>query len=1260
MEACLQVHRFDRALSLLRQLQVILNPSSKYLREAFNACLHAMVMDMIANKNSKNMVMINDWVEVTMQKAGVVPDAKTYALKVKVALATMIGSKRDRTVKRYWDLARKSENINEVASLRNILSDQDLGKLSEIVPHTGMSGFEDHQTADDMVEIVDQPAIAKRGDHDFLETDLKGLGLITLRKQLSLFSGESHFEFSGNAEEYAQARQRRLEVDAVNTATERWRMEHDKMQRMGLTVSFQQPRLGPMLWQWHQKIVARISKELELVEEAETKVRKTEEERLRCEHGPFLRLLTPSHLSALVIIRIVGALDKNEAVNSLRLTRLVTSVGRFVEAEWMAEEGRRSTYAQRGPTRRGTIPLYQRLDRVSSSPSHCLSRAERVAIRRKHLHHTTWSPAIQARLGAFLCEQLFDVAKITVSKQDPTSGKRLTVSQAAFTHCSEYHRGKKIGVVKMHSELIKRLVSQPSGSLLAKHLPMVCEPQPWTGFLGGGFLDTPSNFLRVKGGEVAQKDYVEAAAARGDLDQMFAGIDVLGKTAWKINLDVFSVMVKAWNSGEAVANIPPLDSDLPTIEKPETTGDQSALIKWYAAVRHARNLKQGLHSVRCFQNFQMEIAKAYSGEVFYLPHNIDFRGRAYPLPPYLNQMGADNCRGLLMFAKGRQLGDVGLRWLKIHLSNVFGYDKASLKDRESFPMEHLSEVVDSVVNPLDGRRWWLEAEDPWQCLAACFELKQALDMPDPTQFVSFLPIHQDGSCNGLQHYAALGGDVDGAKQVNLEPGDKPADVYTGVAELVRAEVRADAKQGDAMALLVDGKITRKIVKQTVMTNVYGVTFIGAVRQVRRQIEVIVPEWKVGVKPPSIQASIYIARKIFRALGALFSGAHDIQYWFGDCASRISASLSPSQIEAAVKAEEEERAKDAQAGVTESSLLVKRTQRANAPSIVPPFRTSVIWTTPLRLPVVQPYRTKRSRKISTNLQEMTLAEPSGTEAIDKRKQLQAFPPNFIHSLDATHMLLSALKCYEAGLAFTAVHDSFWTHAADVDTLNRLLREAFIRMHSEDIVGRLAAEFRARYKGHMYLAKVANDSPLGRKVKKLRKSMYVRANMFKPSAPEQRHELFLETKRLRLLASADPAEQEKGRAMVTPGSLYEDLNGEQYLHARNSLGETAIGMIPTDPDMDLASQALQKEKPAADVDLARSLEPLSDGEVQEEDHDETEPVKSRQATKIEPHGNKKYSKGQASQVATWIWLPLTFRPVPKKVSPYIRHDFTFADA
>ena len=49
------------------------------------------------------------------------------------------------------------------------------------------------------------------------------------------------------------------------------------------------------------------------------------------------------------------------------------------------------------------------------------------------------------------------------------------------------------------------------------------------------------------------------------------------------------------------------------------------------------------------------------------------------------------------------------------------------------------------------------------------EINDAIKSGNPENFISYYPIHQDGSCNGLQHYAALGRDQDGAESVNLAP-----------------------------------------------------------------------------------------------------------------------------------------------------------------------------------------------------------------------------------------------------------------------------------------------------------------------------------------------------------------------------------------------------------------------------------------------------------------------------------------------------------
>lgn len=119
----------------------------------------------------------------------------------------------------------------------------------------------------------------------------------------------------------------------------------------------------------------------------------------------------------------------------------------------------------------------------------------------------------------------------------------------------------------------------------------------------------------------------------------------------------------------------------------------------------------------------------------------------------------------------------------------------------------------------------MNAEDPWQCLATCFDLAAALRAPEPTAYLSSLPIHQDGTCNGLQHYAALGGDLKGATQVNLDAGDRPSDVYSGVARMANEQIEKDCLLGNEHALLLRGKVTRKVVKQTVSTHSLSLNLI---------------------------------------------------------------------------------------------------------------------------------------------------------------------------------------------------------------------------------------------------------------------------------------------------------------------------------------------------------------------------------------------------------------------------------------------------
>lgn len=82
-------------------------------------------------------------------------------------------------------------------------------------------------------------------------------------------------------------------------------------------------------------------------------------------------------------------------------------------------------------------------------------------------------------------------------------------------------------------------------------------------------------------------------------------------------------------------------------------------------------------------------------------------------------------------------------------------------------------------------------------------------------------------------------------------------------------------------------------------------------------------------------------------------------------------------------------------------------------------------------------------------------------VDVAKQSWALAANFVHSLDAAHLMLTVNRCFETGIdSFEPVHDSFATHACDIDLLNRILREEFVKMHSQPILERFIAELKAQ--------------------------------------------------------------------------------------------------------------------------------------------------------------------------------------------------------
>ncbi|XP_028793981.1 DNA-directed RNA polymerase 3B, chloroplastic isoform X2 [Neltuma alba] len=565
-------------------------------------------------------------------------------------------------------------------------------------------------------------------------------------------------------------------------------------------------------------------------------------------YSPYIDILPAAKMAVIVMHKMVGLLMLDYEAGCVQLVQAAVQIGMAIE-----QEVRIHKFLEKTRSHQGKKTMVNADDSLNNDKEKLRKRVN-VLIRRKRLkkvqmllkkeEFSSWARDTQAKLGCRLIELLIETAYI----QSPVTqcADSPPDIRPAFRHrfqaVSKSPRQKILknyGVIE-GDPLVLAGLDKSAKHMLIPYMPMLIPPKKWKGYDKGGHLFLPSYIMRTHGSR-KQQDVMKNVKGK-QMQKVFEALDMLGNTKWRINRRLLGVVETIWDGGGKIAGL--VDrQDVPIPEKP-LVEELKLIREWKWSVRKAKKINLERHAQRCDTELKLSVARRMKDEEgFYYPHNLDFRGRAYPMHPHLNHLSSDLCRGLLEFAEGRPLGKSGLKWLKIHLANLYagGVEKLSYDGRLEFVENHLHDVFDSADNPINGNRWWLTAEDPFQCLAACFNLSEALRSSSPHSVVSHLPIHQDGSCNGLQHYAALGRDCLEAAAVNLVAREKPADVYSEIAVRVHDIMIRDSSEDPTtnpkalLAKVLIDKVDRKLVKQTVMTSVYGVTFVGAREQIKRRL-----------------------------------------------------------------------------------------------------------------------------------------------------------------------------------------------------------------------------------------------------------------------------------------------------------------------------------------------------------------------------------------------------------------------------------------
>jgi DNA-directed RNA polymerase len=122
---------------------------------------------------------------------------------------------------------------------------------------------------------------------------------------------------------------------------------------------------------------------------------------------------------------------------------------------------------------------------------------------------------------------------------------------------------------------------------------------------------------------------------------------------------------------------------------------------------------------------------------------------------------------------------------------------------------------------------------------------------------------------------------------------------------------------------------------------------------------------------------------------------------------------------------------------------------------------IFYKTPINFLVKQLEYKSKSEKINIGKKQKITINIYKDE-IDKQEHKKGLLPNFIHSLDATHLFLTINRAKKEGLThFITVHDSFATYPNDMEKLSKIVREEFINLHSKKILEDFLDDISDRY-------------------------------------------------------------------------------------------------------------------------------------------------------------------------------------------------------
>jgi DNA-directed RNA polymerase len=550
----------------------------------------------------------------------------------------------------------------------------------------------------------------------------------------------------------------------------------------------------------------------------------------------------------------------------------------------------------------------------------------------------------------------------------------------------------------------------PPRSLRPTRGPMVVEPIPWEGLVGGGHLANTSPVVQIRG----SRDHAAISYLSGRIGPQLAAVNILQRQELEVDPWMLQVQREAWDRG--IPGLFPVERDpvpdagpFPSHEPPSV---QDAWRRSQA--RHHQDLRDN-SCKRLAVERALQTAEALVGRPIYQAHFLDFRGRAFTANRGLTHQGPDHQKALLRFAsRGESIGAEGLEWILKAAAGHWGLTRHEWSARLQWGEQEMRRLGAIAADPIGKVRLWREAKQPWQFLQMARGWAGSIDGHS-----SRVPIRLDQTCSGAGIIATLLRDQAMAERCNV-CGTGPNDLYSAVVERLRHQLEIDLHTGEAdvhrlAAGWLDLGIDRSWVKSAVMVGPYGGsprTIADGIRDQLQQRLGPVDDWAGRVHRPSC----YLASKLRVVLATETASLMQLRTWLCDVGR----------------------------------------------DVVGGHQQQIRWTTPMGWPMQVGKPTPSKSIVRTHLlgklASVTFEEDPPDGELSARKTNASFTANLIHSFDAALVHAVASRAGEKNVPLLTNHDCFATDPAHASWLQKTLLDEFRALYATDWLGAIAEEIR----------------------------------------------------------------------------------------------------------------------------------------------------------------------------------------------------------